>query len=93
MVVDKTEWQAKGGSLEIPDGWFVTHVNLDSPEPYCDIEKENEPDQLPQRVIIPKSLAYYLSVHHCGSTEMRQTIVKETESRIAYNIRKSLMID
>lgn len=93
MAIDKTDWQAKGGSFELPDGWFVTSVNMDSPKPHCDIEKENDPDQPPKRVPIPKSLAYYLSMHHCGSSEMRQTIVKETENRILRGIKRALMLD
>lgn len=32
--VNKTDWQNKGGILEIPDGWFVYHAAFDVEEPH-----------------------------------------------------------
>ena len=76
----KENWELTGGSLEIPDGYYVNKVDLDCYEPYCIINSVNSCGlrNKGQKVLIPKALAYYLSVHFCGSDEMHDLIEKNT---------------
>lgn len=41
-------------------------------------------------LLVPKSLAYYLSIHFCGSDVMRETIQKHTQRKIADAIKRAL---
>jgi len=85
----KTEWQSIGGSFEIPDGWCVTKVNFDVGEPYVIItEAKTMSDE--KRLLIPKSLAYYLSTHFCGSNVMRELIQEHTRHEMRQSIKEIL---
>jgi len=89
----KTEkWQSVGGIMDIPDGWFVTEVNLDVEEPYAIITADYKISNNIQesRMLIPKSLAYYLSTHFCGSNVMRQMIQENTKHSIGQSIKEIL---
>ena len=55
-----SSWQHIGGVLDIPDGWFIHSVNLDAEEPYCEITKDDIGLSEEKKLLIPKSLAYYL---------------------------------
>lgn len=82
------EWQNTGGKLVIPDGHFVCGANFDTEPPYitiCD-EKTNKDTTLQ----IPKSLAYYLSTHFCGSECMRETIRENVRQEIAQTVKSAL---
>lgn len=83
------EWQDKGGTLIIPDGWFVYMVDLDCQEPYATICKDDDSDEV-ATIFIPKALAYYLSTHFCGSEVMRELIVEDTRRSIANVVKGAL---
>jgi len=83
------EWQEEGGILEIPDGWFVSGANFDASEPYIEISApEGTPDR--KKLPCPKSLAYYLSMHSCGSQHLRDTIVRNARIAIQNQIKGAL---
>lgn len=75
-------WQRIGGVLEIPDGWFVHKVDLDVEKPYLQITKDDISMTDEKTLFIPKSLAYYLSTHFCGSKVMHETIEEGTRRDI-----------
>jgi hypothetical protein len=75
LVFSPVAWQLAGGSLEIPDGWFVQKADFDCDEPYIEIAEDSSDRE--KRIQVPKSLAYYLSTHSCGSRRMRSTIEKQ----------------
>ena len=87
------EDQKVGGVLNIPDGYFVTTVDMDAREPYCKIVNNKSPEEDEKRISIPKSLAYYLTTHFCGSESMRKLIQMHALNECAQNIRKALMLD
>ena len=86
----KQGWQTIGGKLEIPDGWFVHYVNLDFGEPYANII--NEKTNKEETINIPKSLAYYLSTHFCGSKKMRDVIAEAAKNEIRNTIKGVLKL-
>jgi len=75
------DWQYTGGTIEIPDGWFVYKVDLDCEHPYAVICQCGPFDET-VNISIPKSLAYYLSTHFCGSKVMREQIEEDTRRSI-----------
>lgn len=78
-------WQDCGGSMTIPEGWFIIKVDCDVDPPYCMISssKVNETDR---KVFIPRPLAYYLSHHFCGSEKMLKVI----QDGVRYDVRNTL---
>lgn len=84
----KLEWQTIGGTLEIPDKWFVCECNFDVDEPY--IEISNQECNKTKKLLIPKALAYYLSTHHCGSWHMREVIRDGAKREIQNAIKRAL---
>lgn len=87
-VVDR---QACSGIFTIPDGWFVVNVDFDADEPYCTIHSTvNYESNEVQKILIPKSLAYFLSTHFCGSAKMHKLIEDNTRSSIKNTIKSAL---
>ena len=79
--------------LEIPDGYFVNNCDLDADEPWCEICPETYALSTPQKLPIPKALAYYLKTHFCGSESMEKKIIERTRREIASDILMALGID
>ena len=97
MSTLKFDWQKQGGSLEIPDEWYVDGADFDTDEPYIHIQPEYDSPDLdfyPQGKVlrVPKSLAYYLSIHSCGSLTMRELMVMSGRLEVRNNIKKALGI-
>jgi len=85
------EWQSIGGSLTIPDGYCVNMVDLDAEEPFAIIFSEKTfSDE--QKIKIPKSLAYYLSTHFCGSRVMKESMEADTRRDLVNSIEDLLGI-
>lgn len=84
--------QLTGGSMKIPDGYFIYHVDLDCDEPYCIITEDKLPHK-EERVIIPKSFAYYLRTHHCGSKNMRHILRKDARNELRAKFRDLLKME
>ena len=82
------EWQEKGGELYLPDGWFITEVNLDAKEPYAIMA--NFHSNTTRTKYIPKSLAYFLSTHFCGSKMMRNVIREDMRREIKNTIKEAM---
>jgi hypothetical protein len=86
--MSKTKWQEQGGKLEIPEGFFVYKVDFDDDEPYiiiCDPVSSHD-----ARLPVPKSLAYYLSTHFCGSNVMRNLIRDNAKRELQSTIKDAL---
>jgi chaperone required for assembly of F1-ATPase len=93
-MTDKSNWEAKGGTLEIPDGWFVDHANFDVEEPYIIIFPGSEPyTPNGKKLFVPKSLAYFLSVHFCGSEKMSEMLTESGRMEIQIKIKRALGIE
>lgn len=90
--INYLEWQEIGGSITIPKDWFVSKVNLDSEEPYVMIESLVYMDAKPVKLPFPKSLAYYLRTHFCGSQAMHDLIADNTRRDIKNTIKQALGI-
>ena len=88
MSAKTFEWQYIGGSLTIPDGWFVNKVDLDCHTPYAKIVNDETREE--KTVLIPKPLAYYLGTHSCGSDVMRANIEDSTRRSIKNTIKDAL---
>jgi hypothetical protein len=84
------DWQQQGGIIEIPDGWFVTSANFDVEEPYIVISSGQMSSDEERTIKVPKSLAYYLSSHHCGSNYMHEIIEENTRHEIKNAIKEAL---
>jgi len=82
-----SDWQEMGGTLKIPDGSFVNHANFDIVEPYISIIDEQGVESM---LIIPKALAYYLSVHHCGSNYMKESYIESGRQSALQSIKRAL---
>lgn len=84
------DWQILGGSLNIPDGYFVTSVNCDYEEPFIEICKENsfETERLP----VPKALAYYLSTQGWASNRLWSIAVNSGIQRCQKAVKSLLGI-
>lgn len=68
----------EGGTLEIPSGWRVVHADFDAAEPYIAIARKGA-KKATRKLLVPKSLAYFLSNEFCGSRKMMQSIKREHE--------------
>ena len=85
------EWQYQGGNIEIPDGWFVSGANFDADGPTITIDNGKSFNASEERTLsVPKSLAYYLSTHNCGSEEMRERIKDNGRRQVADTIKEAL---
>ena len=84
------EWQQQGGSLDIPEGWFVYGADFDSDEPSITICNSNSFNSEERKLLVPKSLAYYLSTHNCGSSEMRERIRDNGRREVRETIKEAL---
>jgi len=89
ITAKTNDWQTMGGILDMPDGWFVTKVDLDATEPFAIITKDRAAIE-EQRVLIPKALAYYLGTHFCGSAVMHDLIVEKVKGQIQNTITEAL---
>jgi hypothetical protein len=77
-----------GGTLSIPDGYFVCNVDLDAEIPFCVI---CDTKTLNERMLkIPKSLAYYLTTHHNGSTVFRKELMRDAQNILRNKLRNLL---
>lgn len=85
-----SDWQACGGTLRIPVGWFVYGANFDAVEPYIIIVSEDKEEE--NKLFVPKPLAYYLSVHSCGSRDMRNEIMEHGRNEVRTKIKSALGI-
>lgn len=85
------EWQECGGSIEIPQGWFVSGANFDVEEPYVEI-CSNTPGSYDEKkkIPFPKPIAYYLSTHFCGSDVMHEIISEGAKYNIQNTIKTAL---
>jgi hypothetical protein len=83
--------QSIGGELTIPDGWYVTEVDLDALVPTCIICKDGGDFDNRKRLEIPLSLAYYLSTHYNGSARFRKAI--ETNARNDLRTKLRALLD
>ncbi len=86
----RADWQGQGGTVDIPDGCFVCGANFDSPDPYIMITDEETGKET--RIDIPKCLAYYLSIHSCGSSAMKELIEFGEQRRIIGVIKTVLSL-
>lgn len=84
--------QLEGGIIDIPDGWFIDTVNFDDDEPYITIMDDHYQDNDPIKLLVPKSLAYYLSTHYCGSEKMRKIYINQGKEEIRNSIKRTLNI-
>ena len=84
------DWQQQGGTIEIPDGWFVTSANFDVEEPYIVIASGQYSSDEERTIKVPKAMAYYLSTHHCGSNVMREIIEENTRYDIRNQVKMAL---
>ncbi len=92
-MVDKTNWQHQGGSLEIPDGWVVYSANFDAEEPYIVIFPSSGQNDHENKIMVPKALAYYLSTHYCGSEAMENVLRSRGRMEIQNKIKDALGIE
>lgn len=84
------EGQYQGGTLEIPDGFFVCGANFDDDAPYITICPDSANPAEDRKLPVPKALAYYLSVHWCGSEAMHK-LIRENERRSVQNTIKEAL--
>lgn len=97
-LINKNDWQLKGGTLEIPDGWFVNTADFDADKPYIYIFPSSESKDYKEYSIhgkklqVPKALAYYLSVHFCGSELLREIYINSGKQEIQNKIKEALGI-
>lgn len=87
------EDQLVGGVLTIPDGYFVSHVDLDAEIPFCTIIKDNCFPEDKKDVAIPKSLAYYLSTHHNGSDKFRKQLRRDAKNELRGQLKDLLEME
>ena len=83
------EWQHSGGTIIIPDNCFVYSADFDADEPYL-IICDKRTGEKEQRVTIPKSLAYFLSFHSCGSQNMHDIIANNATRKVQNAIKDAL---
>jgi len=72
-------------------GWFVCGANFDLPEPEIRIT-QNTPGADEKVIMVPKSLAYYLGRHFCGSYVMRDFLVEDGREQVIRSIRVALRL-
>jgi hypothetical protein len=90
-TTEKIKWQLQGGKLDIPEGYFIHKVDFDTEEPYIIIaDPVNFGTDI--KLPIPKSLAYYLSIHYCGSEQTKDKIRKNAKREIINGIKELLDI-
>lgn len=83
-----------GGKLEIPDGFFVNHVDLDADEPFIEIIDEKKMcGNEKVKVLVPKSLAYYLKTHFCGSQKMHTLIENNARNGLRRSFKDLLEME
>lgn len=91
------EKQHTGGTLTIPDGYAVLHVDLDAEIPICKIikfgNKENDYKDDEQILEIPRALAYYLTTHHNGSNKFRSLLRLDAQRDLRNKIKDLLNND
>lgn len=98
MTIEKHDWQKQGDILEIPNDWIVDHADFDVETPYIHISPvENSPDfknySQGRMLRVPKSLAYFLSVHFCGSYLMSDTLINSGRNDVRNKIKEALGIE
>lgn len=93
--IERKKDQATGGTLTIPDGWFVSKVDLDAEEPYCLILPKDfsAPSEEEKKILIPKSLAYFLSKHDNGSDKFRKIIRTNVKNELRSKLKELLEIE
>ncbi len=83
-----------GGTMTLPDGYFVHKVNMDAQEPYCVLkDKDYMSKEKFIKVLIPKSFAYYVTTHFCGSKKMHEDIRANAIEECQNRIKKVLGLD
>jgi hypothetical protein len=70
---------------------YVCGCNLDDDPPFCIVSPKDEfTSEHEKKVLIPKSLAYYLRTHWCGSYKMNNIIEEHGKSLIREQIKDAL---
>lgn len=82
------EWQECGGSIEIPEGWFVSDVTFDTTTPRLTMTNSVGGEE--KIIPFPKPIAYFLSVHFCGSAKMRRELIEEGKREVRNEIKSAL---
>ena len=82
-----------GGSLVMPEGHFVERVDLDAEEPYCMIVHKDDVVGEEAKILIPRSLAYYLSTHHNGSNEFRDLLRRDAKNELRAELQSLLKME
>jgi len=94
MGIRSNKDQFVGGTIVLPDGYFVYEVNFDAEEPYCVLyNKDTTLDEKPIKIAIPKSLAYYVTTHFCGSKYMKEAIRRDAIHECKNKIKDALQWD
>jgi len=83
--------ELSGGELILPDNHFVYRIDADADEPSITICDAAE-SWIEKVIPLPKSLAYYLTTHHCGSMKMREAILEHGRDEIRNQIKSALRI-
>lgn len=78
------DWQGQGGSLEIPQGWCVIGADFDVENPYINIA-HIAGTFTDKRLLVPKSLAYYLSTwtdtNHSHRQKRSRKVTRESNHK------------
>jgi len=82
-----------GGSLVMPEGHFVERVDLDAEEPYCTVVSTDNIAGEGKKILIPRSLAYYLSTHHNGSNEFRDLLRRDAKNELRAELQSLLKME
>ena len=80
-----------GGEMIIPDDWYVTSADFDNEYPFIEITYYDDIDNSIE-ISVPKSLAYYLSTHFCGSEKMRNLYIEQGRRAVRKSIKEVLDI-
>ena len=80
-------------TMTIPSGHFVHKVDLDCDDPYCQVCRESDMEDMKEKIFIPKSLAYYLRTHFCGSESMHELIRTDAVRSCQNAIKEALGIE
>lgn len=68
---------------KISDGWFVYHAEFEHEEPYIIIANNDIVGEKSQKkLLVPKELAYFLTVHWCGTDKLKEIHRREVQNEI-----------
>lgn len=85
------DWQYVGGVIDIPDGYFVVRMDCDCAEPYIAISHKDFTDPFEEIIIpVPRSLAYFLSMHGFASKRARSMVFNDGVRRCQQTLRAAI---